>query len=236
MFQESIVIPKARQKWPLAFTAGLHLAVIGAILMMPPALREAAEEVIKAQFFQEIAPPPPPPPAPTAPPPPAEKAPTVVPIDTPVQPDVIPEKPPEQVAETPILPGADTGETEPGSGGGTGGSTGPLGNGSNVVDGGDLEPSILRVGGKVQRPTAISQPQPLYPELARRTRMQGTVILEAVINRDGLVEDIRVLKPLGYGLTESAIEAVRKWRFSPATLDGNPVAVYYTLTVNFRLN
>jgi TonB family protein len=61
------------------------------------------------------------------------------------------------------------------------------------------------------------------------------VILEAIIDRDGSVRDVRVLKPLPNGLDQAAMDAVRQWRFKPGTHNGEPVAVFYNLTVNFRL-
>lgn len=65
--------------------------------------------------------------------------------------------------------------------------------------------------------------------------MTGVVIVEAVIDEQGNVKDIKVLKGLPKGLDEAAVEAVRSWRFTPATMDGTPVPVYYTLTVSFTL-
>jgi protein TonB len=65
--------------------------------------------------------------------------------------------------------------------------------------------------------------------------MQGTVIVEAIIDKSGAVTAVRVLKPLPMGLDNAAAEAVKKWRFKPATLNGRPVAVYFVLTVNFQL-
>jgi TonB family protein len=64
----------------------------------------------------------------------------------------------------------------------------------------------------------------------------GVVILEAVIDRDGNVKDVMVLKPLPYGLSEAAVDAVKQWKFKPGTLDGTPVDVIFNLTVNFKLN
>jgi TonB family protein len=65
--------------------------------------------------------------------------------------------------------------------------------------------------------------------------VQGVVIVEAVINKAGNVESVRVLKGLPMGLDTAAVETVKKWKFKPATLNGKPVTVYYTLTVNFQL-
>ncbi len=94
---------------------------------------------------------------------------------------------------------------------------------------------VLQVGGGVTAPEKIFAPQPRYSEEARQGRVQGTVILQAVIEATGDVSDVEVLKGLPLGLSESAIETVRQWRFKPATSNGRPVAVYLNLLVNFSL-
>jgi TonB family protein len=92
-----------------------------------------------------------------------------------------------------------------------------------------------RVGGNVTRPEKISGAPPAYTVEARKARVTGVVILEAVIDEQGNVTDVKVLKGLPAGLDQSALEAVQSWKFNPATLDGRPVPVYYTLTVNFTM-
>lgn len=84
-------------------------------------------------------------------------------------------------------------------------------------------------------PRVIRQTQPRYPLRARRAGSEGRVVLRAIIRRDGSVDDVQVLRDLPYGLGEAAKEAVENWRFRPATYQGNPIDVYYTVTVNFRL-
>lgn len=100
------------------------------------------------------------------------------------------------------------------------------------------EPSgPLQAGvGGVTAPERLEAPPPIYTELARRVQLEGRVILQTVIDERGFVQEIEVLKPLGFGLTEAAVDAVRTWRFSPATLRGKPVAVIYHLTINFELS
>lgn len=93
----------------------------------------------------------------------------------------------------------------------------------------------LPVGGEVTPPVRISGPEPVYTEMARRARIQGTVIIRATVDRDGRVTDLKVLRALPLGLTESAVTAVRQWRFEPGTLRGKPVPVLYALTVHFGL-
>ena len=76
---------------------------------------------------------------------------------------------------------------------------------------------------------------PRYPVIAQQSKVQGLVILEAVISEDGAVESLRVLRsqPL---LDAAALEAVRQWRFTPTLLNGQPVPVVMTVTVNFSLD
>lgn len=85
------------------------------------------------------------------------------------------------------------------------------------------------------RPKRISGTDPVYTEIARRARLEGIVIVSAVISREGDVRGVKVVKPLGLGLEEAAMEAVRTWRFEPATLRSTPVDVIYQVTVRFNL-
>jgi TonB family protein len=91
------------------------------------------------------------------------------------------------------------------------------------------------VGGNITEPIKISGPSPVYPEAARRARIQGVVVLECTIGKDGRVQSVKVLRGLPLGLTETAVDAVNKWRFEPSTLNGKPVEVLYILTVRFNL-
>lgn len=93
----------------------------------------------------------------------------------------------------------------------------------------------IMVGGDVQAPVKTFAPPPQYTEIARKARIQGVVIVQAIIDKAGNVTNVKVLKGLPMGLDQSAVEAIKKWKFDPATLNGKPVAVYYNLTVNFQL-
>jgi len=92
------------------------------------------------------------------------------------------------------------------------------------------------VGGGVSRPEIISSTPPVYTMLARLNKVTGTVILEATIDEHGNVTEARVLKGLPMGLDRAAVEAVKTWKFAPAVLHGQPVPVYYVLTINFRVD
>ena len=124
----------------------------------------------------------------------------------------------------------------------TGGAEGGVASG--IVGGASAAPAAalpendepLRVGGDVTPPIKIAGDQAKYTEIARRARIQGIVVLEIVVDRAGEVTETRVLKPLPMGLDGKAIDAVRTWKFRPATFQGKPVAVYFIVTVNFRLD
>jgi TonB family protein len=93
-----------------------------------------------------------------------------------------------------------------------------------------------RVGGKVTAPVIMKRVEPLYPEAARKDRVAGIVILEACIDKAGAVRDVMVLKEIREGLSEATVDAVKHWRFEPATMNGEPVDVIFNLTVNFKLS
>ena len=91
------------------------------------------------------------------------------------------------------------------------------------------------VGGNITEPVKLSGPAPVYPEAARRARIQGVVVLECTIGKTGDVQSVKVLRGLPLGLTETAVDAVNKWKFQASTLNGKPVEVLYILTVRFNL-
>ncbi|HEY5611529.1 MAG TPA: energy transducer TonB, partial [Thermoanaerobaculia bacterium] len=109
------------------------------------------------------------------------------------------------IAEAPILPPIDTRQVYP------------------AVPPGGTEPEI------------IERPMPPYPLLARRAGIEGTVILRAIVRKSGSVDSVQILRDLPFGLGEAARDAVEHWRFRPATYNGEPIDVYYTVTVNYRL-
>lgn len=99
----------------------------------------------------------------------------------------------------------------------------------------DQDTGPIQVGGDVRPPEKISAPQPQYSEIARKARIQGVVIVQAIIDKQGNVTNVKVLKGLPMGLEEAAVDAIKQWKFKPAMLNGRPVTVYYNLTVNFKL-
>ena len=156
----------------------------------------------------------------------------------PANPDAAPvEAPPSITPEPPVRPPTDVGEVD----------TGSTIDGAVLGSGGierfsDLTPppapaptQTVRVGGTVTAPTKIHDVAPAYPQLARSAGIQGIVIIQATIGVDGSVVGAEVLRPVPF-LDQAALDAVRQWRFTPTRLNGVPVAVIMTVTVNFRLN
>ncbi|MFI5177002.1 MAG: TonB family protein [Vicinamibacterales bacterium] len=92
----------------------------------------------------------------------------------------------------------------------------------------------LRVGGDIKEPRKIRDVKPVYPQEALAAGVQGVVILEAVIGPAGNVTDARVLRSVAL-LDQAALDAVRQWEFTPTLLNGAPVSVIMTMTVNFTL-
>jgi TonB family protein len=95
--------------------------------------------------------------------------------------------------------------------------------------------NALKVGGSVKQPSLLSKVEPEYSEDARAAKFQGTVLLQIVVDADGLATDIKVAKSLGFGLDEKAVEAVQRWKFKPGTIGDTPVPVMATIEINFRL-
>jgi len=93
----------------------------------------------------------------------------------------------------------------------------------------------IRVGGKLQAPTLIHQVSPVYPSVATAAGVEGTVILEAIIDEEGRVEDLKVLRSSGV-LDRAALEAVRQWRYEPLLLNGRPEKFILTVVVSFSLS
>ena len=128
----------------------------------------------------------------------------------------------------------------PGSGGGIGSGQGTgigsgKGGGIGPGEGGGFGGGVFRVGNGVTPPRPLYKPEPEYSEEARKAKYQGTVVLFVEIWPDGQAHNIRVVRSLGLGLDDKAIEAVEKWKFEPGKKDAVPVKVGATIEVNFRL-
>jgi protein TonB len=258
MFDDVLIESAGRDKrkggWVTALiSAVVHLVLVGAIIAAGYYVKENPEIIDTSKiraFVVASAPPPPPPP----PPPPAASQATPQPTtprverqETPQetfrQPTEIPQDVPQVTAETDTTGGVEGGVVGGQVGGVIGGVVGGVVGG---VIGGTLGGQLggelggtgdrpVRVGGDVKPPVSITRVEPQYTEIARKARVEGIVIIEAIIDRNGNVTDARVLKPLPMGLDLAALTAVKQWKFRPGTLNGQPVPVIYNLTVTFRL-
>lgn len=120
--------------------------------------------------------------------------------------------------------------------GGIGPGIGPGGGpGAGGGLGGGLNRGVYQIGGAVSAPRLVYKVEPEYSEDARKAKWQGIVVLAAIVDQNGRTREIKVVRSLGLGLDERAIEAVQRWLFKPGLLNGTPVAVFATIEVNFRL-
>ncbi|HEY7864356.1 MAG TPA: TonB family protein [Thermoanaerobaculia bacterium] len=124
------------------------------------------------------------------------------------------------------------GPGEPGAG--PSGVPGGLGTGGGDPAG-PGEERIHEVGGAILAPRLVHKVDPTYPDTARKLRIEGVVIVRAIIGTDGRVEDVRIAKALFPSLDGAVLEAIGQWRYEPATLRGRAVRVALTVTVDFQL-
>jgi periplasmic protein TonB len=245
MFDEMVVSSPhpTRTKKPMTvvISAVVQIAFLGILILIPLIYTEALPKTMMATML--TAPPPPPPP----PPPPAavqviKVRPQVHLMDAGklMQPKVIPK-------DVKII--KEEAEPDPGVVGAVGGVPGGVAGGSmggvlgGVIGGIGTAPppprprptGPVRVGGNVQAARIVNRVQPVYPPLARQTRISGTVRLHAIISKDGTIQQLEVLSghPL---LQQAALDAVRQWRYQPTLLNGEPVEVDTTIDVIFSLN
>lgn len=119
-----------------------------------------------------------------------------------------------------------------GKGGGVGNGDG---DGYGPGHGGGMGGGAFRIGGDVSAPVLVSKVEPEYSEEARKAKYSGSVLLSIVVDQNGLPRDIKIVRPLGLGLDQKAIEAVMKWRFRPGMKGGRAVPVQAQVEVSFRL-
>jgi protein TonB len=119
-----------------------------------------------------------------------------------------------------------------GSGGGVGSGRG---NGIGPGEGGGYGGGIYHVGGGVSNPVLIFAPDPEFSDEARRAKYQGVCVVGLIVDSQGNPQHVRIVRPLGMGLDEKAMEAVRQYKFKPAEFKGRAVAVEVNIEVNFRI-
>jgi protein TonB len=244
MFEDSLLESGGRLRTKRGMTTTLsfvlQICLVGVLVLIPLLYTEALPKQQLMTFL--VAPPPPPPP----PPPPAAVPQRVVKV---VQTDIIngelrtPTKIPKKVemikeeeAPPPVMASAGVVGGVPGGvpGGQMGGVIGGIISSTPVAVPKVATPQRVRVSQGVSQGLLIHRVQPMYPPLARQARIQGTVVLQAEISKDGTIENLRLISghPM---LAPSAIEAVKQWRYKPYFLNGEPVAVETQITVNFTL-
>jgi periplasmic protein TonB len=231
--------PSKTNKWWTVWVSGLFQAVfLGILILIPLIYTEALPKTMMATMLTAPPPPPPPPPPPVA----AQVVhikPQVHLMDAGklVQPKVIP-KDVKIIKED--APDVNAGMAGGVPGGVAGGSMGGVIGGVIGGMGGAPPPpkpvqQRIRQGGSVQAALLVNKVQPVYPPLARQTRISGTVRLHAIIAKNGSVEQLEVISghPL---LVRAAMDAVQQWRYKPTLLNGDPVEVDTTIDVIFSLN
>jgi periplasmic protein TonB len=243
MFEDSLIESGGRLKTKRGLTTflsfGLQIALVGVLVLIPLLFTEALPKTQLMTFL--VAPPPPPPP----PPPPAATPIKVVKI---IQTDIIngqlrtPTKIPEKIqmikeeeAPPPVSTMAGVVGGVPGAAGGQmGGVIGGIINSTPIAVPKVATPQRVRVSQGVTQGLLIRKVQPTYPPLARQARIQGSVLLQAEISKDGSIQNLRLISghPM---LAPSAIEAVKQWKYRPYILNGEPVEVETQITVNFTL-
>src|SRR5579884_550875 len=240
MFEDSLIESggklKTKRGRTTTFSFVLEAVIVGVMVLIPLLFTEALP---KAQLMMSlVAPPPPPPP----PPPPA-----AVHVVKQVQTDIVngqlrtPTKIPKKVemikeeeAPPPMSAGVVGGVPGGVPGGQMGGVIGGI-IGNTPVAVPKVAVQRVRVSQGVTQGMVLHKVNPTYPPLARTARVQGSVVLAAIIGKDGTIQNLHVISghPL---LTQAALDAVKQWRYRPYILNGEPVEVDTQVTVNFTLS
>jgi periplasmic protein TonB len=222
----------SRSRYTLPVSIALHVVILGIVLLAPLMAPTLVPTPASVMIFAAPAPPPSPPPPPPAPAAEPMRAAAVAPRE-----GAAPISAPLTIAEElPAPAGVPRGMGVPG--GVEGGIDLPGVPVSSVVAIPEppapppVEP--VRPGGKIKVPEKTRHVPPVYPAIAQQAGVEGVVILEATIDVDGRVRDVRVLRSVPL-LDQAAIDAVLQWRFTPTLLNGVPVPVIMTVTVNFTL-
>ena len=210
-----------------------HTAVLAALIVIPLLATDMVPTPQSVMAFVAMPPPPPPPPPPPAPPPMQVKPvevinPNAAPIEAPKE--IKPEPPPPPSAAS-----MTTGVVGGVPGGVPGGTAGGVVGGMVAPPPPPPPPQQVRVGGEIKEPKKVKNVEPIYPPIAQQAKIQGYVIIEATIGKDGRIKDAKVLGGQAM-LQEAALAAVKQWQYTPTLLNGLPVEVIMNVTVHFKLN
>jgi periplasmic protein TonB len=243
MFEDSLIESggklKTKRGMTTAISFSFQVVLVGILVLIPLLFTEALPKTQLMTFL--VAPPPPPPP----PPPPAAAIKVVKQVQTDIvngqlrTPTKIPEKIQmikEDEAPPPVMSASGVVGGVPGGipGGQMGGVIG------GIISSAPMVPKIatpqrIRVSQGVTQGMILRKVQPAYPPLARQARIQGPVVLQAEIGKDGSIQNLRLISghPM---LAPAAIEAIKQWKYKPYILNGEPVEVETTITFNFTLS
>ena len=253
MFEQTFVdgVGKTNRTWTVMVSFISQMLLIGVAILIPMIYFDALPKGQLTSFL--VAPPPPPPP----PPPPAAAPVKVVkviprqfdagrlmaPKSVPKEISVIKEEelPPPTSGAVGVVGGVPGGVPGGTPGGVIGGIIGSVPSAAPPppppvkVEEKKAAPQRIRVGGNVQQALLVKQPKPIYPPLAKQARIQGVVRLNAIIGKDGTIQNLTVATghPL---LVPAAMEAVKQWVYKPTLLNGEPVEVVTQIDVNFTLS
>jgi len=245
MFEQSLLDSgKTKTKYTVCVSFFVQAVMVGVAVLIPLIYTNSLPAYQLAAYFMAPPPPPPPPPPPAA----IVKIVKVIPREFDagklMQPKAIP-KNVTIIKEEDMPPAAISGVVGGVPGGVPGGQLGGVIGGiisatavapppPKVEAPKPAAPQRIRVGGNVQKANLIHQPKPTYPPLAKQARISGVVKLNAIISKDGTIEQLTVITghPL---LIPSALEAVKQWRYRPTLLNGEPVEVITQIDVNFTL-
>ena len=247
MFEQTFVdgVGKTHKSWTVGLSFALEFAVIGVMVLVPLIWTDALPKASLVNMLTAPAPPPPPPPTP-----PMVKV-HVIPRQFNGQTLQAPRAIPKQVAMI-----ADDTSLPPAAFDGVGGVVGGIPGGTGIagIGGGvgfappppppppkvveapkpkDLGPQ--RISSGVQAAKLVVHPTPVYPAIAKSARIQGSVVLQAIIGKDGSVQNLKMISAASPLLVQAAMDAVKKWVYQPTTLNGEAVDVITEITVNFTL-
>jgi len=236
MFDELVESTSQKKKtntsWSVILSAIIQISALLVLLIIPLIYTQALPKAMLATLL--VAPPPPPPPAP----PPVKEV--IKPVARLIQSGklVQPRAIPKEVAvfkEAELPPDVTNNTNESGVFGGIPGQGIMAGSAPILPPPKAGPPARIKQGGDVTAAAIITQTRPVYPPLARQARIQGTVVLHAIIDKEGKVAQLAIVSghPL---LVESALEAVKQWRYKPTMLNGDPVEVDTTIQVTFSMN
>jgi protein TonB len=233
MFDQMVVSTggnKTNKPWTVTLSVIVQAAIVGVLILIPLIYTEALPKAMLSTFL--VAPPPPPPPPPPAPKTEVIRRPQIVQPQKMVAPTVIPKKI-EMVKDAAPDIGAEGGTGVAGGTGIPGGIIPGLG-APPPPPPKPATPQRIRVGGNVEAAKLERQILPVYPQIAKTAHIQGTVVLHAVIAKDGSIQELTYVSGPAL-LMRAAMDAVRQWHYAPTQLNGEPVEVDTTIQVVFSL-